>query len=309
MTDTGFQPENTLAARLASVQAGTPLAQAMATRDAASANAEASYRVLFETVDTARLSTAERFSIALTTAEVHKDAVLVAHYRARVNEAGGVPHMDARQEAVQRHVRTLASTPLSLGATDLKLLEAAGWSADAILTISQIVAYVSFQSRYVIGLAMLAGSAAGAASGLASVPAGVWHTQPSTTSGKPAPVAFTRDELNWEPWIAPRDRATLSEVEAAQLEKAGHINSDYFLLLARDMPVLDHRTRTDKGIFFTHGGLPRAERELAAAVTSKVNGCIYCASVHARKAAQLSREVDAVDALLAVSPGFKFITL
>jgi alkylhydroperoxidase domain protein len=69
------------------------------------------------------------------------------------------------------------------------------------------------------------------------------------------------------------------------------------------LPVLEHRSRTDKGIFYSHGGLPRAERELAATVTSKVNGCIYCASVHARKAAQLSGEVSAVDALLAVAPG------
>src|SRR4030095_9771861 len=41
------------------------------------------------------------------------------------------------------------------------------------------------------------------------------------------------------------------------------------------------------------GGLPRAERELAAAATSRFNGCIYCASVHARHAAVYSqREAD-----------------
>ncbi|MBR7358575.1 alkylhydroperoxidase, partial [Klebsiella pneumoniae] len=57
------------------------------------------------------------------------------------------------------------------------------------------------------------------------------------------------------------------------------------------------------GIFYTPGGLPRAERELAATVTSKINGCIYCASVHARKASQLSKDDAAVEALLAVRPG------
>src|SRR5206468_1686576 len=40
-------------------------------------------------------------------------------------------------------------------------------------------------------------------------------------------------------------------------------------------------------------GLPRAERELAAAATSRFNGCLYCASVHARHAATYSkREAD-----------------
>lgn len=303
MTETAFKPEETLAARLAGVHGGTPLAAALATREEATRNADESYRVLFDTVDTDRLSKAERFSIALATAEVHEDVVLTEFYGERLDEEGGDPTVDARHEVLLRHVKRLAAEPVRLGDADLKALEMAGWSADAILTVSQIVAYVSFQSRYVIGLAMLAGTAPTPALGPKPIMAGQWHTQPTTVTGKPAPVAFTRDELGWEPWLAPRDRATLSAAETTQLEKAGHIKSDYFMLLARDTPVLDHRTKTDKGIFFTHGGLPRAERELAATVTSKVNGCIYCASVHARKAAQLSGEVAPVDALLAVAPG------
>lgn len=67
--------------------------------------------------------------------------------------------------------------------------------------------------------------------------------------------------------------------------------------------MLEQRTLTDKGIFYTPGGLPRAERELAATVASKVNGCIYCASVHARKAAQLAKDESAIETLLAVTPG------
>lgn len=88
----------------------------------------------------------------------------------------------------------------------------------------------------------------------------------------------------------------------AILAKFGHTDSDYFRLLARNLPVLEQRTLTDKGIFIQRG-LPRAERELAATVASKINGCIYCASVHARKASQLSKDDAAVEALLAVRPG------
>ena len=40
------------------------------------------------------------------------------------------------------------------------------------------------------------------------------------------------------------------------------------------------------------------KRELAAAATSRFNGCIYCASVHARFAATYSKRVEDVDRLL-----------
>jgi uncharacterized peroxidase-related enzyme len=40
------------------------------------------------------------------------------------------------------------------------------------------------------------------------------------------------------------------------------------------------------------------KRELAAAATSRFNGCIYCASVHARFAATYSKRTEDVDRLL-----------
>jgi AhpD family alkylhydroperoxidase len=60
--------------------------------------------------------------------------------------------------------------------------------------------------------------------------------------------------------------------------------------------VLGECTAVDKAIFYGHGGLPRAERELAATVTSRLNGCVYCASVHsAREHVARSREVGLLD--------------
>ncbi|MFI7126876.1 alkylhydroperoxidase domain protein [Nonomuraea sp. NPDC050153] len=73
----------------------------------------------------------------------------------------------------------------------------------------------------------------------------------------------------------------------------------YFLLLARDPAILQARTKTDNDIFYNaDGGLPRAERELAATATSRRNGCVFCASVHARFAAHYSKRADDVDRLL-----------
>ena len=45
---------------------------------------------------------------------------------------------------------------------------------------------------------------------------------------------------------------------------------------------------------YAPGGLPRAERELASTVVSRINGCVYCASVHAQRFEQLAKRDDAI---------------
>jgi len=113
------------------------------------------------------------------------------------------------------------------------------------------------------------------------------------------PVVFTRDMLDWLPWLEPMAEADMTEHHIKSLVDAARVKSPYFRLLARDPDVLEARTRTDKDIFYNpEAGLPRAERELAAATTSRLNGCIYCASVHARFAATYSKRVEDVQRLL-----------
>src|SRR5467141_2592975 len=115
-----------------------------------------------------------------------------------------------------------------------------------------------------------------------------------------APLAFTRAQLEWLPWLEPLAVDAMTERHLASLVDAARVKSPYFRLLARDPDALEARTRTDKDIFYNpEAGLPRAERELAAAATSRFNGCIYCASVHARFAATYSKRVEDVDRLLA----------
>lgn len=103
------------------------------------------------------------------------------------------------------------------------------------------------------------------------------------------PQAFTQAVLEWLPWLDPLPEAELTDRHRAGLVDAARAKSPYFMLLARDPDILGARTRTDKDIFYNpDAGLPRAERELAAAATSRFNGCIYCASVHARFASHFS---------------------
>jgi alkylhydroperoxidase domain protein len=116
-----------------------------------------------------------------------------------------------------------------------------------------------------------------------------------------APVEFTLAMLDWLPWLAPPAEDALSERQRASLVDSARSKSAYFRLLARDPDILEARTRTDKDIFYNiSSGLPRAERELAAAATSRHNGCIYCASVHARHATTFSKRSQDVQRLLDV---------
>jgi alkylhydroperoxidase domain protein len=115
------------------------------------------------------------------------------------------------------------------------------------------------------------------------------------------PVEFTLALLDWLPWLEPPAEDALTERQRASLVDAARSKSAYFRLLARDPDILEARTRTDKDIFFnTSSGAPRAERELAAAATSRHNGCIYCASVHARHAITYSKRAEDVRRLLDV---------
>ncbi|MCK1455235.1 alkylhydroperoxidase domain protein [Bradyrhizobium sp. 35] len=121
----------------------------------------------------------------------------------------------------------------------------------------------------------------------------------SAANNADPPVVFTQDELGWVSWIDPLLEAELTERHFAGLVDRSRSKSEYFRLLVRDPEVLEARTKTDKDIFYNVAdGLPRAERELAAAATSRYNGCIYCASVHARFASTYSKRRDDVQRLL-----------
>jgi alkylhydroperoxidase domain protein len=118
-----------------------------------------------------------------------------------------------------------------------------------------------------------------------------------TSAAERRPTGFTQERLGWSAWLAPLERAD-ADPEQLQVIDSPHGDSPYFRLLARAVEILRERSATDRGIFYTHGGLPRAERELSATAASKVNGCIFCASVHSHFAAVLSKRPDDVQLVL-----------
>jgi alkylhydroperoxidase domain protein len=113
------------------------------------------------------------------------------------------------------------------------------------------------------------------------------------------PAQFTQAVLGWSPWLPPLavDEMTPDHLDA--LVDPARAKNPYFALLVRNPDILRERTKTDNDIFYNRdGGLPRAERELAATAVSRINGCVYCASVHSRFASHYSQRTDDVQRLL-----------
>lgn len=113
------------------------------------------------------------------------------------------------------------------------------------------------------------------------------------------PEGFTQDGLGWVPWVQPIAEEDLTAEQRESLIDEFRIKSDYFRLLVRNAEALHARTLTDVDIFSnTSGGLDRADREIAASAASRINGCVYCASVHTRRATQYSGRKEDVQHLL-----------
>jgi uncharacterized peroxidase-related enzyme len=107
---------------------------------------------------------------------------------------------------------------------------------------------------------------------------------------------FTSETLGWKAWL---DTVQLAQANPHQLRvlEASHPQakvSDYYLFLVHQPEILEHRSEAFNAIMYAPGGLSRAERELASTVVSCVNGCVYCASVHAQRFEQLAKRHDVI---------------
>jgi len=112
---------------------------------------------------------------------------------------------------------------------------------------------------------------------------------------------FTGGELDWAPWLAPLDLNVASEQQLAALKitPSNRAVGAYSLVLAHDSEALEQRSPLYNAIMFGAKGLPRAERELGAVVASRINGCAYCASVHAKRFTELTKTPEVMQRLQA----------
>lgn len=111
---------------------------------------------------------------------------------------------------------------------------------------------------------------------------------------------FTAEPMDWRAWLAPIALEDVTPAQIAVLEESTPTakSSPYYLLLVQDVDVLRERSRLYNAIMYGPRGLPRAERELAVVAVSRVNGCIYCASVHAQRFIQLTKKPELIERLL-----------
>ena len=101
---------------------------------------------------------------------------------------------------------------------------------------------------------------------------------------------FTNATLGWKAWLdtVQLDQATPAQMQVLESSHPQAKVSDYYLLLVHQARILEQRSTAFNAIMYAPGGLSRAERELASTVVSRVNGCVYCASVHAQRFEQLA---------------------
>jgi len=106
------------------------------------------------------LTRPEREAAAMRVASLLRDSVLEEHYHRRLVALGEMhPLNRARGECILAHVDRVTLDPADAMKADIDALLAAGLTPHAVVSLSQLIAYVNFQSRLLAGLRMLKGAA------------------------------------------------------------------------------------------------------------------------------------------------------
>lgn len=155
---------------LAGLPPGSALAELRRQRPDVVKHLQGSDDVIFSPHDDGGLTRAERAAAALRVTALLRDPVLSEHYRGRLmtldpdgtlarTVEGGARITEGRWDAILAHVDLVTRGPGSAERKDIDNLLAAGLSSHAIVSLSQLIAYVNFQSRVLAGLRMLKGAA------------------------------------------------------------------------------------------------------------------------------------------------------
>jgi CMD domain protein len=154
---------------LAGFQPGSAVGQLRARRADISTFIQGSYDALLEPVDEDGVSRLERGLVALRVATLEESAPLLAHYRAYLTQEKAPADvvvaveqrtlgsgLSPRLAAILAHVDRLTIEPRVATPEHLAGLKTHGLSDANIVTISQLIAFLSFQVRAIVGLQLLA---------------------------------------------------------------------------------------------------------------------------------------------------------
>jgi uncharacterized peroxidase-related enzyme len=287
--------------QLIDLDRASPLWSIRHARDKVAIATQASYEGYFAE-QLSDLNRAQRLEIARQCSELTRCQVLAAHYSKLIATATVNDNLHGVSEVTMNAARNFASVlttkPLEGDKQLLHTLLAAGLGASSIIALAQLVAFISYQTRLIHGLIAMR---EGASSDLRAM-ANVSEDTPQLLNailplGSPIRVkGFTNESLEWQSWLPVQDVDTATAEQLAVLKESHPkaMTSDYYLVLIHQAELLKQRSIAFNAIMYAPGGLSRADRELGATVVSRINGCVYCASVHAQRFEQLGKRNDAI---------------
>lgn len=294
--------------QLAGLAPDSPVAALRREKPDLVAFAQGSDQSLLEPADPGDLSLLERHAVAYRVGLLTGFPTVEKRHRRRLLDFGRTDlashierypdvKLEPRLAAIIRHADLVTLRPGAAGPEDIAALHAAGLSPAAVVTLGQLLGYLGYQVRAIaVARALAEGPEL-----VASTPKERPQADPSTTRRAPRQrLRFSSTRFDWQPWTAtiaegestPEQWQVLDDVVPAMK------TNPYYLLLAQDPEPLRQRTGLFNGIMKGEGGSAKSDRELAAVATSRVNGCVYCAAVHATAYNQMTGDTDQMQRLL-----------
>jgi CMD domain protein len=166
-SDNTAAPADDLIDRLAGLSPTSPLSMLRMQRPEAVKAIAASRAALFQPKDFGGISAAERAAVALRVATLDGNVALAGHYRRLLNAASGAldaklieagssaPGLPTELTAMLAHAEMLVTEPIGAGPAHLEALAKAGLSPRDIVVLSQLIAFVTFETRLLAGLRLL----------------------------------------------------------------------------------------------------------------------------------------------------------
>lgn len=137
------------------VAADSALARLRAQRPDIVRHTQGSHDVLLFPGDPGGLSLSERALVAARVADLSGHVALGGYYRGLLAERGDPPP-GKRQDTILRHVARVTAAPGTALPGHIDTLRAVGLNARDIVALTQVIAFVSYQVRAAVGLALLA---------------------------------------------------------------------------------------------------------------------------------------------------------
>lgn len=235
------------------------------------------------------LSLYDRLSSALTVAQVTGIQPLCSHYAARLaplNCPDASRESNIRQTHLAQYARLLATQPTLITPAMLTQLKEVGLSTQDIVLFSQLIGFVSFQARLLAVVNALAGRPA-------TVLPGFPHPEECEQRG------FSLQLRSWQSRLPEVDlkKATKQQLDVLDFCAPDARDSSFYRLLAQDAPTFEALSAVSSHIMKQPDDKKLAIKEWAAAATSRINGCLFCAGIHGRYYLQSGGSAELIDTL------------